>query len=170
MYRSFLIGTYGSSDPTVLFSPTGSPMTEQGPKKLKKLQPLESKSKATRVLYVEDAEVIRDTISRLLEVYGYQVTYAKNGQEGLEKALQWKPDVILMDLRMPVMDGYKAIQEIRINPQTHRIPVFVVSAWSSRKERDQARLAGADDFFVKPPDLNRLIEAIDTAVAATKKH
>src|SRR5512134_301235 len=114
-------------------------MTEQGSKKFKKLQPLESKSIPTRVLYVEDAEVIRDTISRLLEVYGYQVAYAKNGQEGVEKALQWKPDIILMDLRMPVMDGYKAIQEIRFNPQTHHIPIFVVSAWSSRKEREQAR-------------------------------
>ena len=144
-------------------------MTKQGSKKLKKLQPLESKTKPTRVLYVEDDEVIRDTISRLLEVYGYQVAYARNGQEGVENALQWKPDIILMDLRMPVMDGYKAIQEIRFNPQTHDIPVFVVSAWSSRKERDQARLAGADDFFVKPPDLNRLIEAIETAVAASRK-
>ncbi len=144
-------------------------MTEEASKKLKKLQPLENKSKLTRVLYVEDAEVIRDTISRLLEVYGYEVAYAKNGQEGVEKAIRWKPDIILMDLRMPVMDGYKAIQEIRFNPQTHHIPVFVVSAWSSRKEREQARLAGANDFFVKPPDLNRLIEAIEAAVATSKK-
>lgn len=144
-------------------------MIEEGPKKFKKLQSLETKSKSTRVLYVEDAEVIRDTVSRLLEVYGYEVAYAKNGQEGVEKAIRWKPDIILMDLRMPVMDGYKAIQEIRSNPQIHHIPVFVVSAWSSRKERDQARLAGANDFFVKPPDLNRLIEAIEEAVAASRK-
>ncbi len=152
-----------------LSNPIDFPMTEQGPKKFKKLRPMESKGKPTRVLYVEDAEVIRDTIARLLEVYGYQVAYAKNGQEGIEKALQWKPDVILMDLRMPVMDGYKAIHEIRFNPKTHHIPIFVVSAWSSKREREQARLAGADDFFVKPPDLNRLIEAIDTAVAASRK-
>ena len=145
-------------------------MTEQSPKKLKRLQLKDDEnSQPTRILYVEDAEVIRDTIARLLEVYGYNVAYAKNGQEGVQMVLKWKPDLVLMDLRMPVMDGYKAIQEIRFNPQTRQIPIFVVSAWSSKKERDQARLAGADEFFVKPPDLNRLIEAIDKAVAAASK-
>ncbi|MCL4301062.1 MAG: response regulator [Anaerolineae bacterium] len=144
-------------------------MTEQGPRKLKRLQLKDDNSRPTRILYVEDAEVIRDTISRLLEVYGYKVAYAKNGQEGVEMAVKWKPDLVLMDLRMPIMDGFKAIQEIRFNPETRHIPVFVVSAWSSRKERDQAKLAGADEFFVKPPDLNRLIEAIERAVAASSK-
>jgi len=144
-------------------------MTEQSPRKLKKLQLRDENSRPTRILYVEDAEVIRDTISRLLEVYGYKVAYAKNGQEGVEMAIKWKPDLVLMDLRMPIMDGFKAIQEIRFHPETKHIPVFVVSAWSSRKERDQAKLAGADEFFVKPPDLNRLIEAIERAVAAASK-
>ena len=144
-------------------------MTKQDPKKLRKLQLKDDNSKPTRILYVEDAEVIRDTIARLLEVYGYKVAYARNGKEGVEMARQWKPDLVLMDLRMPIMDGYKAINEIKFNPQTRHIPIFVVSAWSSKKERDQARLAGADEFFVKPPDLNRLIEAIDIAVAASSK-
>ena len=144
-------------------------MTEQDPKKLRKLQLKDENRKPTRILYVEDAEVIRDTIARLLEVYGYKVAYAKNGKEGVEMAQQWKPDLVLMDLRMPIMDGYKAINEIKFNPQTRHIPIFVVSAWSSKKERNQARLAGADEFFVKPPDLNRLIEAIDIAVAASSK-
>ena len=144
-------------------------MTEQDPKKLRKLQLKDENRKPTRILYVEDAEVIRDTIARLLEVYGYKVAYAKNGKEGVEMAQQWKPDLVLMDLRMPIMDGYKAINEIKFNPQTRHIPIFVVSAWSSRKERNQARLAGADEFFVKPPDLNRLIEAIEIAVAASSK-
>jgi CheY-like chemotaxis protein len=144
-------------------------MTEQGPKKLRKLQLKEDTGRPTRILYVEDAEVIRDTISRLLEVYGYKVAYAKNGREGVEMALKWKPDLVLMDLRMPIMDGYHAIQEIRFNPETSHLPIFVVSAWSSRKERDQAKIMGADEFFVKPPDLNRLIEAIEQAVAASPK-
>ncbi len=144
-------------------------MAQQESKQLKKLTPKTPPKKATRVLYVEDAEVIRDTVSRLLEVYGYEVAYAKNGQEGVEKVLSWKPDVVLMDLRMPIMDGYKAIQEIKFDPRTRHIPVFVVSAWSSKKERDQAKLAGADEFFVKPPDLNRLIEAIENAVANPKQ-
>ncbi len=134
-------------------------------KKLKKLQPKDDKSDAVRVLYVEDAAVIRDTISRLLELNGYKVAYARNGKEGLEKTHSWKPDVVLMDLRMPVMDGYKAIYEIKSDPRTSHIPVFVISAWSSRKERDRAKLAGADKFFVKPPDMNKLIEAIETTLS-----
>jgi CheY-like chemotaxis protein len=143
-------------------------MSEHKPKKLKRLKPRqEEDSDAIRVLYVEDAQVIRDTIARLLELNGYNVAYAKNGEEGVEKALNWQPDVILMDLRMPVMDGFRAINEIKLNPLTKSIPIFVISAWSSKKERTQAKLAGAEGFFVKPPDLNKLIEAIETAVAAS---
>lgn len=138
-------------------------------KKLKRLQPQDNKKTPIRVLYVEDAEVIRDTIARLLEIYGYEVNYARNGQEGVEMAIHWKPDMILMDLRMPIMDGFKAIQELKLNPKTRDIPVFVVSAWSSQKERDQARLAGADQFFVKPPELTKLVEAIENAVAASRQ-
>jgi len=120
------------------------------------------------VLYVEDADVIRDTLSRLLELNGFKVAYARNGQEGVNMAVRWKPDVILMDLRMPVMDGYKAITEIRLNSSTANIPVFVVSAWSSSNERTQAKLAGANGFFVKPPDLNKLIAAINEVVGEKK--
>jgi CheY-like chemotaxis protein len=82
-------------------------------------------------------------------------------------ALRWRPDLILMDLRMPVMDGYHAIYDIRFNPQTQHIPIFVVSAWSSKRERDQARLVGANEFFVKPPDFSKLVEAIKIAVASS---
>jgi CheY-like chemotaxis protein len=108
-------------------------------------------------------------MAQLLEIYGYKVASAKNGKEGVEMALQWKPDLVLMDLRMPVMDGYKAISEIKVNPKTRHIPIFVVSAWSSKREQDQARLVGADGFFAKPTDMNRLNEAIKTAVAASSE-
>ena len=141
---------------------------QEQPKKLKKLHSQESKE-IIRVLYVEDAAVIRDTIARLLQISGYEVAYAKNGEEGVKMALSWKPDVVLMDLRMPVMDGFKAINQIKTNPKTSHIPVFVVSAWSSKKERTMAKLEGADEFFVKPPDLNKLIESIEEAVAVSKK-
>jgi len=119
-----------------------------------------------RILYVEDAAVIRDTITRLLELRGnYKVEYAQNGKEGVEMTLSKKPDVVLMDLRMPVMDGYQAIREIKRNPKTHHIPVFVISAWGGKKERSLARAAGADDYFVKPPDIDALCERIDEVVA-----
>lgn len=144
-------------------------MSEQKSKKLKRLQPKqEAEQDAIRVLYVEDATVIRDTMARLLELKGYKVANARNGKEGVAMAQRWKPHIVLMDLRMPVMDGYKAISQIKTNPKTRHIPVFVVSAWSGRKERNQARLAGADEFFVKPPDLERLTEAIEIAVAAAR--
>ena len=144
-------------------------MTDQPPKKLKKLRSKSDKAAATRILYVEDAEVIRHTVSRLLELNGYKVAYAKNGEEGVEMTHRWKPQVVLMDLRMPVMDGYKAISQIKSDPRTNHIPVFVISAWSSNKERARARKAGADDFFVKPPDLNKLIDTIEKAIADPKK-
>ena len=135
-------------------------MSNPNLKKLKRLTP----KKIVRVLYVEDTEVIRDTITRLLQLNGYEVNIAKNGQEGVTKALQLNPNIILMDLRMPVMDGYNAIEEIRNNPQIRHIPIIVISAWSSKTERTQAKLAGANEFFVKPPDLNRLIETIEKLV------
>jgi CheY-like chemotaxis protein len=139
-------------------------------RKLKRLKPKpQIDGRTIRILYVEDAAVIRDTIARLLELHGYEVGYAKNGQEGVDMALSWKPDVVLMDLRMPVMDGYNAINKIKMNPQTRHLPVFVVSAWSSKKERTQANLAGADEFFVKPPDLGKLTAMIDKYVKASKK-
>jgi CheY-like chemotaxis protein len=143
-------------------------MSEQPVKKLRKLQPKTNKP-VIRVLYVEDAAVIRDTIARLLKLSGFEVAYAKNGEEGVQKTLEWKPDIVLMDLRMPVMNGYKAINQIRTNPLTKYIPIFVVSAWSSNRERDQAKLEGADQFFVKPPDLYKLIDAIEEAVAKTRR-
>ena len=143
-------------------------MPEQPPKKLKRLDPKQTKNSSIRILYVEDAAVIRDTIARLLELKGYKVAYAKNGKEGVEKTLSWKPDLVLMDLRMPVMDGYKAITQIKSDPRTKHLPVFVVSAWSSKKERVQAHTAGADEFFVKPPDLDKLTDAINSAVGGRK--
>ncbi|MCL4294631.1 MAG: response regulator [Anaerolineae bacterium] len=142
-------------------------MLEQGPKKLKKLQPRGRNTKPIRVLCVEDTEVIRDTITELLEIYGYKVASAKDGKEGVEMVLQWKPDLVLMDIRMPIMDGYQAIEAIKFNPKTCHIPIFVISASSSQRARDQARLVGADEFFVKPPDLNRLSEAIKVAVTTS---
>lgn len=140
-------------------------MMEQGSEKLEK--PKDNNSQPIRILYIEDVQVIRDMMVQLLEAYGYKVAAATNGQEGVEMALQWQPDLVLMDLRMPVMDGYQAIREIRHHSQTQHIPIFVVSAWSSKTERDQARLAGADEFFVKPIDFKRLNEAIKMDVAAS---
>ncbi len=140
---------------------------EQNPTRLKKLQPKDRNRRHIRILCVEDAEIIRDTLVHLLEAYGYKVATAKNGKEGIEMALRWRPDLILMDLRMPVMDGYNAMHDIRFNPQTQHIPIFVVSGWSGQSVQDQAKLVGANGYFVKPFDLKQLITAIRIAVAAS---
>ncbi len=138
-------------------------------RRLKKIQPLSSQEPKITLLYVEDAVVIRDTISRLLELKGdFRVVFAQNGQEGVDQAIKLKPAAILMDLRMPVKDGYQAIKELKSMPETRHIPIIVVSAWSSRKDREAARLAGADDYFVKPPDIDKLIETINSFIGGTQ--
>jgi CheY-like chemotaxis protein len=130
-----------------------------------KIKRISQEEPKIRVLYVEDVEVIRDTISRLLEIKGgFHVEYAQNGRDGVEKATKEQPDIVLMDLRMPVMDGHQAIRSLKANPETRHIPIFVVSAWNNRTDRNKALGAGADRYFVKPPDIDELIEAIKTAV------
>jgi CheY-like chemotaxis protein len=136
-------------------------------RRLKILNPQEPK---IRILYVDDSAVIRETIARLLELKGdFALEYARNGKEGIEKVSSWKPDIILMDLRMPVMDGLNAINEIKTNPKTRHLPVFVITAWSGTTERAKAQAAGADRYFVKPPDIDDLTEAIRETVGALKK-
>lgn len=116
-----------------------------------------------RVLYIEDEKTIQDVISQMLKFLGYEVACANNGKQGVELAKSWKPDLILTDLRMPVMDGPEAIRTLRHDSDTSDIPIFVLSAYSDSKTRETCRLAGADDFFTKPPD----IEKIDLAIKRT---
>lgn len=142
-------------------------MMELSSKRLKRLQPRDRKRQHIRILCVEDTDIIRDTFVHLLEAYGYKVASAKNGKEGVEMALRWRPDLVLMDLRMPIMDGYNAIYDIRFNPQTQHIPIFVVSGLGGKNEQNRAKLVGANGFFVKPFDFSQLIEAIKIAVAAS---
>ena len=118
-----------------------------------------------RVLYIEDEKTIQDVISQMLQLLGYEVACANNGKHGVEMAKSWKPDLILTDLRMPIMDGPEAIRTLRHDSDTTDIPIFVLSAYSDSKTRDICRQAGADEFFTKPPD----IEKIDAAIKRTVK-
>ncbi len=117
-------------------------------------------AKLARVLYVEDDKDLQIPISRMLGLLGYEVACADNGKMGVEKAEDWQPDVILMDVRMPVMNGPDAIRILRSKPETQHTPIFVVSAYSDAKTRETCRQAGADAFFNKPVD----IEKIDAAI------
>jgi len=117
-----------------------------------------------RVLYVEDDKDLQFPISQILGMMGYEVACADNGKMGVEKAESWKPDVILMDVRMPIMNGPEAIRILRSKPDTERTPIFVLSAYSDSKTRDSCRQAGADAFFTKPIDIEKVDAAIKQAL------
>lgn len=113
-----------------------------------------------RVVYVEDDKDISFPISQILTMLGYEVICANNGRQGVEAAERWNPDIILMDLRMPVMDGPTAIRSLRNNPATSAIPIFVLSAYSDAKTRDLCKQIGADKFMSKPIDVDKVDAAI----------
>ena len=119
--------------------------------------------KTPRILYVEDVEDIRLPISEILTLLGYEVRCANNGQQGVEVAESWQPNLILMDLRMPVMDGPTAIRMLHSNPDTSDIPIFVLSAYSDAETRNLCKQIGVDRFMSKPID----VEKLDTAIKET---
>ncbi len=112
-----------------------------------------------KIIYVDD-HPIRDPVSLALELKGYEVVTARNGAECLELAHTWQPDLIIMDLRMPNMNGFEATRLLHHDPTTAPMPIFVLSAWTSRTYRERALAAGAAKFFAKPVNLERLLDAI----------
>jgi CheY-like chemotaxis protein len=109
-----------------------------------------------RVLYVEDDKVLQLSLAQMLQIMGYEVTCADNGKQGVEKAESWLPDIILMDVRMPVMNGDQAIRVLRSKTTTAQIPIFVLSAYTDAKTRDMCKQVGANKFFTKPPDVRKI--------------
>ncbi|NIP24734.1 MAG: response regulator [Phycisphaerae bacterium] len=121
-----------------------------------------------KILYVEDHPAQRDIMAQMLELGGFEVDVAGDGIEGVEKATSWLPDIILMDLRMPRMDGFEAIEKIRGIESTAKIPIIAISAWASGKHKKRALDAGANEHFTKPVDLNRLMTTINTYLKDNK--
>ncbi len=116
----------------------------------------------TKVLYVEDHEAQRDIMRQVLELYGYEVDVACNGEEGVKKAREWHPDVVLMDIRMPGrIDGLAAIRQLRNGPDTADIPIIVISAWGGAQHKERVLGAGADAHYTKPMSIDKLIAAIN---------
>jgi CheY-like chemotaxis protein len=115
---------------------------------------------AIRVLYVEDDKSLQLTISQMLTILGYVVETADNGKLGVEKAESWRPDIILMDVRMPLMNGDEAIRVLREKPETAAIPIFVLSAYNDARIRNLCEQAGATRFFTKPADVRKVDMAI----------
>ena len=116
----------------------------------------------TKVLYLEDHESQRDVMMQMLELYGYEVDVAYDGEEGVKKVREWRPDVVLMDIRLPGrIDGLVAIRQLRESPDTADVPIIVVSAWGSSTHKERAMRAGADAHFTKPVSMDELIVAIN---------
>ncbi|MEY9167794.1 two-component system cell cycle response regulator DivK [Sinorhizobium fredii] len=115
----------------------------------------------TRILLVEDNEMNRDMLSRRLSRRGFDVLIAENGKAGVELAASERPDLILMDMSLPVMDGWEATRQIKANPLTSTIPVIALTAHAMASDRDLALDAGCDDYDSKPVDLSQLVRKIE---------
>ena len=113
-----------------------------------------------KILLVEDNEMNRDMLSRRLERNGFEVIIAVNGQEGVDLATSSMPDVILMDLSLPVLDGWEATRRVKGNPATAKIPVIALTAHAMVQDKERAMAAGCDEFDTKPVELERLLGKI----------
>lgn len=116
---------------------------------------------ALRILLVEDNELNRDMLSRRLEKRGFVVEMATDGRKAVELALQLQPDVILMDMSLPILDGWEATRILRREPRTQGIPVIGLTAHALEQERRRAFEAGVSAFETKPVDFEQLLGTID---------
>ena len=115
-----------------------------------------------KILLVEDNEMNRDMLARRLTRRGYEVVVAVDGQAGLDMARAESPDLILMDLSLPVMDGWTATSHLKADAGTKHIPVIALTAHAMTGDREKAIEAGCDEFDTKPVELKRLLGKIDT--------
>ena len=118
-----------------------------------------------KILLVEDNEMNRDMLSRRLVKRGYEVVVAVDGQEGVAKARAEAPALVLMDMSLPVLDGWEATQALRADPATRSIPVIALTAHAMAGDREKALAAGCDDFDTKPIELERLLGKIEALLS-----
>ncbi len=116
--------------------------------------------KMVKVLYVEDEPLQRELINQLLQLAGLEIQLAENGMEGVEKARAWKPDVILMDVRMPGLSGFETIEQIKKSPALADTPVIVLSAWATAQHTAHAKELGVKWYITKPFNLDDLVNTI----------
>ncbi len=114
-----------------------------------------------KVLVVEDNEMNRDMLSRRLQRRGYDVVMSVDGEDGVSKARSESPDIILMDMDLPVLDGWAATQMLKASPETQSIPVIALTAHAMAGDREKALDAGCDDYDTKPVEFARLIQKIE---------
>ncbi len=117
------------------------------------------------ILIVEDNEMNRDMLRRRLSRKGYSVLVAQDGVEGLSVARSESPDLIIMDLSLPIVDGWEASRRLKADSTTSAIPIIALTAHAMSTDKEKALAAGCDDFDTKPIDFNRLLQKIDDACA-----
>ena len=121
----------------------------------------------SKILLVEDNEMNRDMLSRRLLRRGYEVVIALDGESGLALAASEAPDMILMDMSLPILDGWEAARRLKAAPGTQRIPIIALTAHAMSSDRDKALEAGCDDYDTKPVELPRLLEKIKALLSST---
>jgi CheY-like chemotaxis protein len=124
----------------------------------------------TRILYVEDNEDNIFMLTRRLQRKGYEVVVARDGAEGVAAARGARPALILMDLNLPILDGWEATRALKADPETRGIPVIALSAHAMDTDRDKALAAGCDDFDTKPVELPRLLEKMARLLPGAAAH
>jgi CheY-like chemotaxis protein len=115
-----------------------------------------------RILLVEDNEMNRDMLSRRLERRGYEVTIATDGEQGVSLAQAEVPDLVLMDMSLPVIDGWEATRRLKADEKTRAIPIIALTAHAMSGDREKALEAGCDDYDTKPIELPRLLAKIES--------
>jgi len=120
-----------------------------------------------RILLVEDNEMNRDMLSRRLQRRGHEISIAVDGQEAIEQANAGKPDLILMDMSLPILDGWEATRQLKAAEATKGIPIIALTAHAMASDEQRAREAGCDDFDTKPIELPRLLEKIERQLSPT---
>jgi len=121
-----------------------------------------------KVLLVEDNEMNRDMLSRRLVRRGYEVVFAVDGQQGVDLAKSARPDIILMDMSLPVIDGWEATRRVKADAATKNMPVIGLTAHAMSGDREKAMAAGCDDYDTKPIELDRLIGKMERLLGAAK--
>jgi CheY-like chemotaxis protein len=115
----------------------------------------------TKILLVEDNEMNRDMLSRRLIRSGYEVVLAVDGEQGVALAASGRPDLVLMDMSLPVLDGWEATRRLKADPATREIPVIALTAHAMAGDEKKAREAGCDDFDTKPVEFARLLSKVE---------
>lgn len=117
-----------------------------------------------RILIVEDHELNRDMLSRRLQMQGFEVILAVNGQDGIDKAKASAPDLILMDMSLPIIDGWQATRTLKNDSATAKIPVIGLSAHAMSSDRERGLEVGCDDYETKPIDFKQLMSKISVFI------